>query len=70
MNAAASLLNGAMNEGKLECSEEHCGAVTTFMYVLDRRLVLVTIAGFNSAYCKTLWCSNNFHICARRTSGA
>ena len=33
---------------------KHCGAVTTITYVLDKRLVLiVTIVGSNSAYCKT-----------------
>ena len=40
MNAAASLPNGVIDEVTLECSEEHCGAVTTFTYVLDKRLVL------------------------------
>jgi len=33
---------------------KHCGAVTTFTYVLDGCLVLIlAIAGSNSAYCKT-----------------
>ena len=40
LNAAASLPNGVIDEDNLECSEEHCGAVTTFTYVLDKRLVL------------------------------
>ena len=40
LNAAASLPNGVIDEVTLEYSEEHCGAVTTFTYVLDNRLVL------------------------------